>query len=280
MSSDSTAEVIAKLGPKRLADAIMSPSSLLVGGAVGGLAIAALGPAGIILGAIAWLGVTSRKLRPKEVLRGQAAPKRIDPFAVSDPWRASVMSAMSAQMRFDRAVDSTAKGPLRERLSGIRDKVREAVDQCWTIAVQGDQLDDAIRELDVRKQAADLKASEEALRRNPDANRVESLQARRDAIHSQLESANRLVDLSQSTEDRLRKLNAQLDELVVRGIELSVTGSTDDLTDLGLGVDSVLTEMEAVRQAMTETSRISRGQPAHLPSLPESSSAQDRTSTG
>jgi hypothetical protein len=259
MSNDTTSAVIARLGPRRLAEAIMSPSSLLLGGAVGGIAIAAAGPVGLVAGVAAWLFATTRKLKPKEVLRGASAPKRIDPFAINDPWRASVMNAMGAQMRFDRAVDSTSKGALRERLAGIRDKVGEAVEQCWTIAVQGDQLDDAIRELDVRDQANNLKIAEEQIRRNSDPNRVGSLEARRDAIRSQLESANRLVELSQSTEDRLRQLNAQLDELVVRGIELSVTGSSEDLTDLGIGVDSVLTEMEAVRQAMTETNRISRG---------------------
>jgi hypothetical protein len=259
MSNDTTSAVIARLGPRRLAEAIMSPSSLLLGGAVGGIAIAAAGPGGLVAGVAAWLFATTRKLKPKEVLRGASAPKRIDPFAINDPWRASVMNAMGAQMRFDRAVDSTSKGALRERLAGIRDKVGEAVEQCWTIAVQGDQLDDAIRELDVRDQANNLKIAEEQIRRNSDPNRVGSLEARRDAIRSQLESANRLVELSQSTEDRLRQLNAQLDELVVRGIELSVTGSSEDLTDLGIGVDSVLTEMEAVRQAMTETNRISRG---------------------
>jgi hypothetical protein len=259
MSNDTTSAVIARLGPRRLAEAIMSPSSLLLGGAVGGIAIAAAGPVGLVAGVAAWLFATTRKLKPKEVLRGASAPKRIDPFAINDPWRASVMNAMGAQMRFDRAVDSTSKGALRERLAGIRDKVGEAVEQCWTIAVQGDQLDDAIRELDVRDQANNLKIAEEQIRRNSDPNRVGSLEARRDAIRSQLESANRLVELSQSTEDRLRQLNAQLDELVVRGIELSVTGSSEDLNDLGIGVDSVLTEMEAVRQAMTETNRISRG---------------------
>ncbi len=262
MSNDNASQIIARIGPRRLAEAIMSPSSLLIGGAVGGLAIAAAGPIGLAVGAAAWLFATSRKLRPREVLRGAAAPKRIDPFAIGDPWRSSVMNAMGAQMRFDRAVDSTSKGPLRDRLAGIRDKVGEAVDQCWSIAVQGDQLDDAIRELDVRKQASDLQVADEHLRRNNDPARLPTLQARRDAIRSQLESANRLVELSQSTEDRLRQLNAQLDELVVRGIELSVTGSTEDLNDLGVGVDSVLTEMEAVRQAMSETNRISRGRSA------------------
>lgn len=264
MANDTASEVIARLGPRRLAEAIMSPASLLIGGAVGGLAIAAAGPIGLVAGAAAWLFATSRKLRPREVLRGAAAPKRIDPFAIGDPWRSSVMNAVGAQMRFDRAVDSTSKGPLRDRLAAIRDKVGEAVEQCWTIAVQGDQLDDAIRELDVRKQAGDLQIAEEQIRRNSDPTRSASLHARRDAIRSQLESANRLVEMSQSTEDRLRQLNAQLDELVVRGIELSVTGSTEDLNDLGTGVDSVLSEMEAVRQAMSETSRISRNPSAQI----------------
>ena len=243
----------------------MAPSSLLIGGAVGGLAIAAAGPGGIIVGALAWLVVTGRKLRRKSaVLRGGSVPNQIDPFAVSDPWRSSVMRAISAQARFERAVASTARGALRDRLASIREKVQEAVQQSWSIAVQGDQLDDAIRELDVRGQQVELRDADAEVQSNRDPSRTETLQARYTAVRSQLESAQRLVDLSQSTEDRLEKLNAQLDELVVRGIELSVTGSAEDLTDLGAGVDSVLAEMEAVRQAMNETS--SRRAPTAMPS--------------
>ena len=258
-SDDATAAAIARIGPDRLAKAITSPSSLLIGGAVAGIAVAAAGPIGLIAGAVAWIAVTLRKLRPKEVLRGQAAPATIDAFSIGDPWRRSVQSAQQSQGRFERAVQSTAKGPLRDKLNEISFRVRDAVNECWTIAVKGDQLDDAIRDLDVRAKTVDFQTAEQNLRSNLDPSRSESLGARRDSLHSQLESASRLVELSQRTEDRLAKLNAQLDELVARGIELSVSAAAgDDVGDLGAGVDAVVMEMEALRRAMEETSAIGR----------------------
>ncbi len=237
----------------------MSPTSLLVAGAIGGVTIAAAGPIGLVAGGVAWLAMTLRRLRPKEVLRGQLAPTTIDPFAIGDPWRRSVISAQQSQGRFERAVQSTAKGPLRDKLRDISARVHDAVNECWTIAVKGDQLDDAIRDLDVRTKNGEYQQAEATLRSNRDPSRAASLEARRDSLMSQLESAQRLVDLSQRTEDRLAKLNAQLDELVARGIELSVSSATgDDVGDLGAGVDAVVLEMEALRRAMEETSAISR----------------------
>jgi hypothetical protein len=276
-SSDATAEVIARLGPKRLAEAIMSPLALLVAGAVGGVAIAAAGPVGLFAGVAAWAVVASRKLRPQQVLRGQVAPSTIDPFAISDPWRRSVIAAQQSQLRFQRAVQSTAKGPLRDRLRDVQGRIDQAVQESWTIAVKGDQLDDAIRDLDVRSKNAEYQAAEQTVRSNRDPSRVASLEARRDSLRSQLESASRLVELSQRTEDRLVKLNAQLDELVARGIELSVSSATgDDVGDLGAGVDAVVNEMEALQRAMEETSAISRTGRADAPSM-ESTHQQGTT---
>ena len=59
------------------------------------------------------------------------------------------------------------------------------------------------------------------------------------------------------TYDQLRLLDARIDELVTRTVELSVSqASTDDLGGLGgLGaeVDSIVNDMEALRQAVEET---------------------------
>ena len=55
------------------------------------------------------------------------------------------------------------------------------------------------------------------------------------------------------TRDRLRLLNAQMDEAVARAYELSVQASdVADLSGLGNEVDSLVLEMEALRQGLEE----------------------------
>jgi hypothetical protein len=55
-------------------------------------------------------------------------------------------------------------------------------------------------------------------------------------------------------DNRLRLLHPTLDEAVTRSNELSVQAeSVDDLGGLGHDIDNVVTEMEALRQALEET---------------------------
>ncbi len=54
--------------------------------------------------------------------------------------------------------------------------------------------------------------------------------------------------------DRLRLLDARLDEAVARAVELSVdSGDPEGVLGLSSDVDSVVTDMEALRQALEET---------------------------
>ena len=54
------------------------------------------------------------------------------------------------------------------------------------------------------------------------------------------------------TRSRLQLLDARRDESVTRAIELSVQAGPDDLTGLGDDVDGIVTEMEALRQALED----------------------------
>jgi hypothetical protein len=54
------------------------------------------------------------------------------------------------------------------------------------------------------------------------------------------------------TRSRLQLLDARRDESVTRAIELSVQSGPEDLTGLGDDVDGIVTEMEALRQALEE----------------------------
>jgi hypothetical protein len=79
--------------------------------------------------------------------------------------------------------------------------------------------------------------------------------------------------------NRLRLLDAKLDEAVTRSIELSVQAETvDDLGGLGNDIENVVTEMEALRQALDEThSTPSSSLPLPPPPTP---SADGTPSTG
>src|SRR5690606_13959759 len=80
------------------------------------------------------------------------------------------------------------------------------------------------------------------------------------AIRSQLAAAERLDHTIADTYDRLRLLDARIDETVTRTIELSVTQTdTDDLGGIGAEVESIVGDMEALRQAVEETRRSTPG---------------------
>ncbi len=87
--------------------------------------------------------------------RSAATPQRprIDPFTLSEPWRRYVQRAQSAKLRYDRTVQSTRDGPMRERLASIGGRLDQGVDDCWRIASRGHDIDGARRNLDVERGA-------------------------------------------------------------------------------------------------------------------------------
>ena len=239
--------------PRKLANAIMAPSSIVLAGAATAVAIVSgLGPLSVVVGGLVWAAMSVLGVR--KTLR--PAPEPIDAFRVGEPWRQYVQSAQQAKVRFDRSVATTRSGPLREHLQEISTRVDTATHECFTIAKKGYALETAVGELDIRQIRRELVAAEaEAAAADP--SRRELLESTKESIRSRLASAERLATVTQSTQDQLRQLNAQLDELVARAIELSVSEDSLAAFDtLGTDIDSVVTSMEALRQAMDETSRI------------------------
>lgn len=243
-----------------VARAIMSPSGILLAGAGASIAIlVGLGPIGAVaLGALAWAG------RVGYAVPRKAGDDRIDPFTLNEPWRRFVQSALQSQARFDQAVHQAERGPLRDRLAQIADRVHDAVRESWRIARQGQVLADASAQIDtasVQRQLAEVQGNAAA----PWA-AGSSLEQTAQALQAQLASAQRLASVTQEAADRLRLLNARMDEMVARAIELSVDASQpDDLGGLGSDVDSLVDEMEALRLAMDETDSLGAPAPAELP---------------
>lgn len=205
---------------------------------------------------IAGLAIRYRaKRKLASAVRGRRANVRIDPFTLDDPWRRFVTSTQSTKGRFARQVDTVADGPIKERLQSIRTEVDRVAAECWVVAQEGQRLSNALAVVRTSRVSADLARAEaelaviEAERSGPLADTVASLQ-------NQQAAGQRLLALEQSTVDRLRQLDASLQELVARAAELSVAGSEPALGDLRSDVENVAIEMEAVRRALEETSKL------------------------
>src|SRR4051794_24986769 len=106
-----------------------SPSAILLAGAGAPVAILLGAPGGAPLAAVAAWAARVATSVPRST-RGE----RPDPFALSEPWRQYVREALQAQARYQRAVEGTHPGPLRDRLAEIGQRVEEGVQECWRIA--------------------------------------------------------------------------------------------------------------------------------------------------
>jgi methyl-accepting chemotaxis protein len=169
---------------------------------------------------------------------------RIDAFAVGEPWRQHVAAAQSAQRRFASIVSTLSDGPLRTRMAEIGHQVERSVDECWQIAKRGDQLDDTIRQLDgAALQSSFDRATDEG---------------QRTSLRSQLDSLDRVRVARDQTDDRLRGLHTRLGELVSQAAEVS--SGVDHTAELGTAVDDVVTQLQALNQAVDEVNNTGRSQ--------------------
>lgn len=226
-----------------VARAITSPSAILATGAGVAVGIVAFGNP---IGAVA-LGAGAFAARVLAAVPRAARRPGIEPRALEDPWRTLVIEALDAQRRFDDAVRAVRPGPLRDRLGQIGERLGTAVDEVWRTASAGHALSSGRRRIDTDRIQAELHQAQQSPPTERSARTIESIQA-------QLSSAARLDHTISDTYDRLRLLDARVDETVTRAIELSVT--QDDpgaLSGLGAEVDTIVGDMEALRQAVEET---------------------------
>jgi hypothetical protein len=226
-----------------------SPLAILLAGAgaAAGILVGGGIPLAVGLGAAAWTGRVVAA-----VPRGERR-EDINPMSLRDPWRRFVQDALQAKERFAKAVKAARAGPLRDRLAQIDDRVDTGVDECWRVAQRGQELTDARRRIDTSEAVVEL---QELTAAGPPSS--PALQQTVRALEAQLASAQRMDAVIVDARDRLRLLDARLDEAVVRAIELSVqAGDVTELAGLGDDVDAVVDEMEALRQGLEAVS----GQP-------------------
>ena len=237
----------------RVARAIMSPIGIVAagGGLAVGLAAGLPVAVAVVLGAGAWGVRVAAAMRPRT--RGE----RIDPFTLQEPWRGFVQDALANRAKFRQAADRTRPGPLQDTLRGIAGRIDTGVDETWQIARRGHDLVDSRRHIDTTTIDRELAEAQADQQSSPDdttaAQMVTSLEAQR-------ATADRMDQLVTGARSQLRLLDARMGEAVVRAIELS-TAAVDDqtLSSLSSDVDSLVTDMEALRQALDETHAVGGG---------------------
>jgi hypothetical protein len=241
---------------RKTADALMSPSAIVIAGA--GTAAAILG--GLPLLAAAGVGAAAWAARVAFGLPRAKKVDRIDPFRLSEPWRLFVKDALAAQARFDRTVKRMRTGPMQDRLRDVAARVGDGVRECWRIACGGDELQHAYQQLDVQEVEQELRQlQEEKRQRRSSPDHGASMDRAIEAVQAQLSSARRIGAVAADARDRLRVLNAQLDEAVARAIELSVhADKVSEVSPLVDDVDSLVGELEALRQGLEETGGAAR----------------------
>ena len=230
---------------RKTADAVMAPSAILLAGAGAAAAILLGGPLALVIGAgvLAWGGRVAT-LMPRGKRR-----ERIDPMSISDPWRGFVREALDAQRRYRKAVSSANPGPLRDRLVEIGDGIDSGVAECWRIARRGDALVNAIDNLDAIQARKELDAAKRAAKETPGEAQKETVKA----LEAQVDAADRLIKVAQDAQNKLRLLNARLDEAVARAVELSIRAEdVGELSGLGDDVEELVSQMESMRVGLEE----------------------------
>ena len=230
------------LTPK-VARTITSPSAILATGAGAAVGILAFGnPVGAVL-----LGVGAFAARVLAAVPRNPKRPGVDLRRLQDPWRTLMSEILDADRRFDRAEAGIRPGPLRERVAELGQRLGRAVDEAWRIAQAGQSLSEGRSQIDTQRVHAELSAAEQG----PRTERTDQTIA---AIRAQLAAADRLDHTIHDAYDRLRLLDARIDETVTRTVELSGTQTdVEALAGLGDEVDSIVGDMEALRQAVEET---------------------------
>ncbi len=228
----------------RVADAITSPSAIVVAGAAAAI--------GIVIGLGFWsigLAVLAYGARVLAAVprAGAGTGARISSRSLDSPWRQAMHQVTDARRRFDDAISGAAEGPLKERLEAVALRLDTAVAEAWRIAQAGQVLSRGRKQIDTTRIQSDL----DYARSRPGGSTTAETIA---AMEAQLGSAARLDTTIQQTYDQLVLLDARTDEAVARAVELSVSQTDDRMVgELDSDVGLIVSDLEALREAIEET---------------------------
>ena len=162
------------------------------------------------------------------------------------PWRSFVSQALTLQREIVTTVADTAPGPMQDRLQAVADSVDTGLTECWQVAQGGRRLTKALARIDTAAIAQQLSRFSSVRRTRP------SPRPRNHFRPNSTRDAHRgrgLFHLQRG----LVLLNARLGEVAARVIELSARPhALNDAAEVDSVVESVVNELVAIRQALTE----------------------------
>ena len=140
-------------------------------------------------------------------------------------------------------------------LTEVGQRVDEAVRECWEIANRGVRLDLARKQLGLSQAASEVDRlrGERGLRAQQGMD-LASIDRAINAVQRQLAAGQRIETAAFEARDRLRVLNAQLDEAVAAVVEMTLRPNAAGSAGAVRGqVNGIVDELEALRLALDET---------------------------
>lgn len=227
----------------RTAKAILSPWRIALGVAV--IVLLALLGLHVVLAIL--IGLVVYAVTVFVGMPSKPTGVHIDAFAVSEPWRQHVQGAVKAKRRFDETLLAAPAGPSRDRLTEIGVRINRGVEECWHIASRGNEIDKAVKRMNLPSARSDLQLLQS---RPTDASTAQTVAS----LQSQIDTGERLKARSADIAQRLRLLEVRLSELATRASEVAVGAS--DQEAYGHDVEDLIAQLEGMRLAIDETDRL------------------------
>lgn len=183
---------------------------------------------------------------PRGRLVAPAPPFGAVPSGWEEPWVGFVRRADSLGQRFRAAAARVPPGPVQGTVVGLVERVDRSVVQVREIAAGGQALATARRGLDLPGIEAALAAT-----RAEDDGADERDHQIAAALEGQHATAVRMDRQITDAVDQLRLIDARLGEALARVVELSVR-PVASVQPLPIGVDTVVADLESLRQALDE----------------------------
>lgn len=236
----------------KVAEAIMSPTGILLAGAGSAIGIAT----GLAIPVAIGMGVAGWGANVARAIGSGAGPTPVDAAAseLRGGWRQLAAEAVAQRQRFDQAIDRAQDGPLTDRMRMLAERLDSAIDDSASLAVSGQRKEEALAFLDERGLYGRAKQTRAELAdpRTPESIKP-TLAQTAESYDNQLMMAQRLRVGIQDIHAQLRLRIAQLSEVVGHSIDLSTGARTvGDLDPVGAEIDEVVSGLESLRLALEE----------------------------
>lgn len=192
--------------------------------------------------------------------RSNAGLNAIDPNKLQPRWRTAVEEALASRRRFQEVFSRSAPGPVRQRLEELAERVDEVVLACWRAAANAQAAEHALSGIDplsvterLKRVRRDLEAAER--RGSPEADR---LRLESEQLTAQHQSAHRVLNSLEETEEKLRLLDLRLDAAVLQAVDLVLLPS-GGAERIDSEMDRLIDEMAALKAGIDEVDRLGAG---------------------